>query len=160
MTTITDYFYLSTIIRKQYNERKHQLPQSKVIFTNGCFDVLHIGHVELLKYCASLGKVIVGLNSDLSVKKIKGPDRPINCEADRKRMLLAIKYVSDVYIFEEETPYKLIKTIKPDLIVKGGDYKNETIVGSDLYKAITFNFLDGYSTTNLISKIIGKGKSN
>lgn len=144
---------VSAILTYHLTDRNHKLPQSKVIFTNGCFDILHVGHIELLKYCASLGKVIVGLNSDLSVRRIKGPNRPINCEKDRKDMLLAIKYVSEVHIFDEDTPYQLIKSIKPDLIVKGGDYKNKQIVGSDLCETITFNFLDGYSSTNLISKI-------
>ena len=94
-----------------------------IVFTNGCFDILHRGHIELLKYCKSLGKVTVGINSDKSVSNLKGPRRPFFSQEDRKFMLESCKYVDDVIIFDEETPYNLIKTLKPDIIVKGGDYK-------------------------------------
>jgi D-beta-D-heptose 7-phosphate kinase/D-beta-D-heptose 1-phosphate adenosyltransferase len=121
-----------------------------LVFTNGCFDVLHRGHVELLKYCKSLGTVIVGLNSDISVKLLKGETRPFFCQKDRKFMLESCKYVDGVVIFDEETPYNLIKRLKPDIIVKGGDYKPENVVGSDLAKVKIFNYIDGYSTTNIL----------
>lgn len=123
------------------------------IFTNGCFDVLHKGHFELLKYCKSLGYVIVGINSDLSVKKLKGETRPIFSDEDRKFMLLSCKYVDEVFIFDEETPYELIKIIKPDIIVKGGDYKKENVIGVDLAEVKIFNYIDGYSTTKVLEKI-------
>ena len=123
------------------------------VFTNGCFDVLHLGHVELLKYCASLGEVIVGLNSDESIKRLKGPSRPINDEQSRLRILESIKYVSSVKIFDEDTPYELIKSLKPDLIVKGGDYKPEEVAGHDLCEVKIFETLVGHSSTAIIQKI-------
>ena len=125
----------------------------KTIFTNGCFDVLHRGHFELLKYCKSLGHVIVGLNSDSSVSKLKGSSRPVFSQEDREFMLLSCKYVDEVHVFEEDTPYNLIKTKKPDIIVKGGDYTVDTVVGHDLCEVIIFNYIDGYSTTKTLSKI-------
>lgn len=126
----------------------------KVVFTNGCFDILHKGHVELLKFCKSLGcLVIVGVNSDKSVKRLKGDTRPVNSETDRVEILKAIKYVDHVHIFEEDTPYDLIKKIQPDIIVKGGDYNKEDVVGADLCEVVIFNYLDGYSTTKTIKNI-------
>ena len=125
------------------------------VFTNGCFDILHRGHLELLKYCASMacpamgGYVTVGLNSDESVKKLKGTGRPINNQKDRKFHLESLKFVHKVIIFNEETPYELIKSIEPDIIVKGGDYKKEDVVGQDLCKVLILKYLKGYSTTNL-----------
>lgn len=125
----------------------------KIIFTNGCFDILHRGHVELLKFCKTLGHVVVGLNSDSSVKKIKGKHRPINSQEDRKLILESLKYIDHVVVFEEETPYNLIKAISPDIIVKGGDYKKNEVVGSDICEVIIFDYLDGYSTTKTIQSI-------
>ena len=126
------------------------------VFTNGCFDILHRGHVELLKYCSSIacpamgGCVVVGLNSDESVKKLKGDDRPINNQKDRKFLLQSLRFVDDVVIFEEDTPYELIKRFEPDIIVKGGDYDPDTVVGSDLCEVRIFDHKEGYSTTNLL----------
>lgn len=127
----------------------------KKIFTNGCFDILHKGHFELLKYCKNFGYVVVGINSDASIKKLKGEGRPIFSQEDRKFMLLSCKYVDEVIIFEEETPYDLIKKIKPDIIVKGGDYTLSNVVGNNLAKIKIFNYLDGYSTTKTLEKING-----
>ena len=124
-----------------------------VIFTNGCFDILHRGHVELLRYCHSLGRVVVGLNSDRSVKQLKGESRPYNNESDRQLILEACRFVDEVMIFDEETPYELIKRVKPDIVVKGGDYKKEDVVGNDLAEVKIFNFVDGYSTTNLLEQM-------
>ena len=125
----------------------------KTVFTNGCFDILHRGHFELLKYCKMLGStVIVGLNGDESVKKLKGKTRPYFSQEDRKFALEACKFVDRVLIFEEETPYNLINKIKPDIIVKGGDYKKEEIVGNDLAEVKVFNFVEGYSSTSIIEK--------
>jgi len=98
------------------------------------------------------GHVVIGLNSDESVKKLKGQNRPINTELDRKYILKSIKYVDEVLIFNEETPYELIKTINPDIIVKGGDYEEKDVVGNDLCEVRIFNYKEGYSTTNLLSK--------
>ncbi len=124
---------------------------SKVIFTNGCFDILHRGHFELLKYCKSLGStVIVGLNSDKSVKKLKGESRPFNNQKDRKFALESCKYVDHVMIFDETTPYNLINQLKPDIIVKGGDYKKKDVVGYDIATVKIFKFVKGYSTTNVL----------
>ena len=126
---------------------------SNVVFTNGAFDILHLGHVRLLEFCKSLGGyLIVGLNSDDSVKRLKGPKRPINNQNDRLIILKALRYVDEVVIFEEDTPYNLIKEIRPDIIVKGGDYKAGDVVGHDLARVVIFNFQDGYSTTNIIKK--------
>ncbi len=131
----------------------------KVVFTNGCFDIIHRGHVEYLNEAKSLGDfLVVGLNSDSSVRKLKGPERPVVNETDRAFVLSSLKAVDAVIIFEEETPYELIKFVKPDFLVKGGDWKKEDIVGSDIVeeyggKVISLKFVDSYSTTGLISKI-------
>jgi D-beta-D-heptose 7-phosphate kinase/D-beta-D-heptose 1-phosphate adenosyltransferase len=126
------------------------------VFTNGCFDILHKGHVELLAYCKSLGHVTVGLNSDNSVKRLKGLSRPLNKESDRKRILEALRYVDQVIIFEEDTPYRLISKLKPDFIVKGGDYREQEVIGSDLCEVKIFESVKGYSTTNIINQIVEK----
>lgn len=134
----------------------------KIVFTNGCFDILHLGHVEYLNEARSQGDVlIVAINSDASVKKIKGPDRPINNELDRGKMLLNLKAVDCVQIFTEETPLEIIKLINPHVLVKGGDWKPNQIVGSDYVLAKggivkSLMFKDGYSTSNLIQAVQGK----
>lgn len=128
-----------------------------IVFTNGCFDVLHRGHVEYLKQSRKLGKrLIVGLNSDESVKRLKGPNRPVNSQEDRKAVLLALRFVDEVIIFEEETPLELIRAIKPDIITKGGDYKPEQVVGHTFVKqTIIIPFLEGYSSTRIINETVG-----
>jgi rfaE bifunctional protein nucleotidyltransferase chain/domain len=126
------------------------------VFTNGCFDILHRGHVELLAYCKNLGRVTVGLNSDDSVKRLKGLSRPMNNENDRRRILEALRYVDEVVIFEEDTPYELILRLKPDFIVKGGDYRAHEVIGSDLCEVRIFETVDGYSTTEFINRIVEK----
>jgi len=130
---------------------------NNVIFTNGCFDILHTGHVQLLKECKKLagdnGKVIVGLNSDTSVKKLKGESRPINDQESRKLLLESLRFVDEVIIFEEETPELLIEKIRPDILVKGGDYSIDQIVGKQYAKkVVVFPYVDGKSTTNTIEK--------
>lgn len=128
-----------------------------IIFTNGCFDILHVGHVKLLEHCKSLGgKVIVGVNSDDSIKRLKGPSRPINNQNDRAMFLRAIRYVDEVYIFEEDTPYQLIKQLRPKIIVKGGDYNPLSVIGNDISKVCIFNYIEGYSTTSMINKVKNK----
>lgn len=128
----------------------------RVVFTNGCFDVLHKGHLTLLKEARSLGdKLVVGLNSDASVKRLKGETRPINNINTRKEQLELIPYVDEVIVFEEDTPYNLIKVLKPDLIVKGGDYTVEEIVGHDISPVHIVSTVEGYSTSNLIGEING-----
>jgi len=126
-----------------------------IIFTNGCFDIIHSGHVTYLKSAKALGDIlIVGLNSDSSVKKLKGDTRPINNESHRSSVLSAIKYVDYVVIFNDETPYELIKTIKPKFLVKGGDYAGKDIVGSEFSENVrTVDFIKGISTSEIINKI-------
>jgi len=126
----------------------------KTVFTNGCFDILHLGHISLLKFCRSLGDVvIVGINSDESVKRLKGSSRPINGQEERKIFLESIKYVDEVHIFHEDTPFELISQIRPDIIVKGGDYRPEEVVGNNLAKVVIFETVDGFSTTKKIKDI-------
>ncbi len=126
----------------------------KTVFTNGCFDIIHRGHLELLKYCKSVGeKVVVGINSDKSVKMLKGTTRPINNQEDRKFLLESLVYVDEVVIFDDETPLNLIKKVKPDIIIKGGDYSCEEVVGNKLAEVIIFETVDGYSTTKIIENI-------
>ncbi len=130
----------------------------KIVFTNGCFDIIHAGHVDYLEKAKSLGDVlVVGLNSDESIKRIKGPERPINIQEHRKRVLEALKPVDLVIIFDEDTPERLIKEIKPDVLVKGGDWKIENIVGADFVKSYggevkTIDFVYDISTTKIIQK--------
>lgn len=131
----------------------------KVVFTNGCFDILHRGHVAYLNEAKSLGDLlIVGLNSDASVKRLKGEERPVNSEQDRKFVLENLKAVDHVEIFEQDTPLELIKRVVPNVLVKGGDWKPEQIVGSEFVlsnggKVLSLNFVDGFSTTKIIEKI-------
>ena len=126
----------------------------KIIFTNGCFDIIHRGHIELLKYASSLGeKLIVGLNTDESVRKNKGPERPYNTESDRKAVLESIRWVDEVVLFNEKTPIDLINIIKPDIIVKGSDYFAEDVVGKEIAKIVIFEKIDGLSTTKTIKNI-------
>jgi rfaE bifunctional protein nucleotidyltransferase chain/domain len=125
----------------------------KLVFTNGCFDILHVGHVKLLEYCSSLGDVVVGLNSDASVKRLKGANRPVNDQDSRKTVLESLRYVSEVLIFDEDTPYALISALKPDLIVKGGDYNPTEVVGSDIAGVLIFPTREGFSTTGMIEKM-------
>ena len=147
--------YQITNIRKFQEEN----PGKKVVFTNGCFDILHRGHVTYLNEAKAQGDfLIVGLNSDDSVKRLKGPERPINSEEDRKFVLENLKAIDAVVIFTEDTPYNLIKEISPNVLVKGGDWSVDQIVGSDLVMANggevkSLNFVDGFSTTKTISQI-------
>jgi cytidyltransferase-related domain len=147
-------------IEKICNSLREQ--NKKIVFTNGCFDILHRGHIEYLTKAKEFGDVlIVGLNSDPSVQRLKGKDRPINPEADRARILDALKPVDYVVIFEEDTPLRLIQMVKPDVLVKGGDYKVEEIVGSEYVmsyggKVEIIPFVEGKSTTKIIQKIKGE----
>lgn len=126
-----------------------------VVFTNGCFDILHRGHITYLQQAASLGQhLIIGLNSDRSVRALKGPERPVNNEEDRSFMLAALRCVDEVVIFDEDTPEELLSHLKPDILVKGGDYKVEEVAGRQYAgKVEILPFVDGYSTTSLIHKI-------
>jgi rfaE bifunctional protein nucleotidyltransferase chain/domain len=131
----------------------------RIVFTNGCFDILHIGHARYLYAARALGDfLIVAVNSDRSVKTLKGPERPVVNEAERAEMIAALGCVDMTVIFDEETPYEVIKRIIPQVLVKGGDWKEEDIVGSDIVKAAggevkSITFTEGSSTTNIISRI-------
>ncbi|MEE4178215.1 MAG: adenylyltransferase/cytidyltransferase family protein, partial [Bacteroides sp.] len=108
----------------------------KVVFTNGCFDILHLGHIDYLSKAADLGHVlVVGLNTDASVRRLKGPGRPVNDQTARAALIASLFFVSKVVLFDEDTPYELIKSVQPDILVKGSDYKPEDIVGYDVVKA-------------------------
>ena len=129
-----------------------------IVFTNGCFDILHRGHVEYLKASKELGDyLIVGINSDSSVKRLKGLDRPVNKQEDRVAVLQAIKYVDEVIVFDEDTPYRLIKEVKPDIITKGGDYTQDNVVGNDIAEVVILLYIQGYSTTGLVNAVKGQG---
>lgn len=144
-------------IKKTTEEFKNN--GKKIVFTNGCFDILHRGHAEYLEQAKSLGDLlVVGVNSDESVKRLKGDDRPINNESDRAFMLDKLKPVDLVTIFTEDTPFNLISEVIPDVLVKGGDWKEEDIVGSDVVKShggkvISLKFVDSYSTTAIIDRM-------
>lgn len=145
---------LSSEDEKYFQENQNR----KIVFTNGCFDILHSGHVQYLNQAKEQGDIlIVGLNSDASVKRLKGPKRPINAQLDRKYVLENLKPVDRVIIFEEDTPLNLIKSISPHLLVKGGDWTVDQIVGSEFVIANggdvkSLQFKDGYSTTSIIEK--------
>lgn len=130
-----------------------------IVFTNGCFDILHTGHLNYLERARALGdRLVIGLNSDDSVRRLKGDERPINTLNDRALMLASLMFVDAVIPFEEDTPYRLISDVLPDVLVKGGDYLAENIVGADIVtqhggKVEVLQFIDGFSTTSIIEKI-------
>jgi len=132
---------------------------NKVVFTNGCFDIIHRGHIEVLARTADLGdKLVIGLNSDQSIQKIKGEDRPIIDEQSRAILLAALSFVDAVVLFSEDTPLKLIGALLPNILAKGGDYKIKTIVGHEIIlqnggKVKLVPFVDGFSSTTIIDKI-------
>ncbi|MDD5507357.1 MAG: D-glycero-beta-D-manno-heptose 1-phosphate adenylyltransferase [Bacteroidales bacterium] len=130
-----------------------------IVFTNGCFDVLHLGHIDYLSKAADMGDVlIIGLNSDESVRRLKGESRPVNDENARSLVLASLRFVTAVVLFDEDTPYELIRLVQPDVLVKGSDYRTDEIIGHDIVTArggrvVTIDFLPGYSTSHLIQKI-------
>lgn len=149
------------ITTKQFNILKSDtLSLKKIVFTNGCFDIIHSGHILYLEEAKGLGDVLVlGLNSDASVKRLKGDSRPVNNQLDRAIVLSGLSSVDFVIVFDEDTPYNLINTIKPDILVKGGDWSISDIVGSDIVltnggEVKSLLFKDGKSTTNIIKKIM------
>jgi D-glycero-beta-D-manno-heptose 1-phosphate adenylyltransferase len=160
-----DYFaQLQQKIVYDYQELTNYLAlwrfkDQKVVFTNGCFDILHRGHVEYLAKAASLADImVVGLNTDSSVTRLKGSKRPVQDETSRAMILASLSFISKVVLFDEDTPYELIKFIQPDILVKGSDYKAEDIVGYDIIKAkngevVTIDLVDGYSTTAIVRKL-------
>ncbi|WP_024954279.1 D-glycero-beta-D-manno-heptose-7-phosphate kinase [Sulfurospirillum arcachonense] len=140
--------------KEEISKLLEKFRDKKIVFTNGCFDILHVGHVKYLEIAKSFGDMlIVGLNSDDSVKRLKGESRPINPSEDRAYVLSALESVSFVVEFEEDTPYELISIVQPDVLVKGGDYEGKVVVGSDIAKEVRLvDFVDGKSTTNIIKK--------
>ena len=138
--------------------KRYKANGKKVVFTNGCFDILHVGHVKYLQVAKSFGDIlIVGLNSDESVSRLKGPTRPVNIAEDRAYILAALEAVDFVVPFAEDTPHNLIKMIEPDVLVKGGDYEGKTVVGTEFARELKLvDFVDGKSTTKTIQKIQGK----
>ena len=156
LNKITDLPSLKSKLSKWKGDGK------KVVFTNGVFDLLHVGHITYLAKAAEMGdKLFIGLNSDASVKRIKGEDRPVNDQNSRAMLLAALFFVDAVVVFEEDTPQQLITALLPDILVKGADYEIENIVGAKEVIANggevkTINFVDGYSSTSIIQKIKDK----
>jgi D-glycero-beta-D-manno-heptose 1-phosphate adenylyltransferase len=160
-------------LQKIYNDldslvqatKKWKLDKKTIVFTNGCFDLIHLGHIRYLEEAKCLGdKLIIGVNSTASVAKLKGSHRPINDEATRLNVLAAFWFVDAVIVFDEDTPYHLIQAILPDVLVKGGDWDIKNIVGSDLVlnnggKVESLQFIDNYSTSKLEAKIISEYKN-
>ena len=147
------------VSRDFFKENDFKLHQQKIVFTNGCFDVLHFGHVHYLLEAKKLGDIlVVGLNSDDSVRRLKGPTRPINGEKERAFVLASLAFVDYITLFEEDTPGNLIKVVQPDVLVKGGDYTIEQIVGADFVMqnggtVTTIPFVEGYSSTQIIEQL-------
>ena len=142
-----------------FRENDVKLHRQKIVFTNGCFDVLHYGHAQYLLEAKKLGDILViGLNSDASVRRLKGESRPINGEKERAFMLAAFAFVDYVVVFEEDTPKELIEVVKPNILVKGGDYQIENIVGADFVMknggtVTTIPFVEGFSSTHIIEQL-------
>ena len=163
---MTKYDFLKTkiISRDKLDENLAywRFKNKKIVFTNGCFDLLHLGHLDYLVKAADLGDVlIIGLNSDNSVKQLKGSNRPLLDENARAHLLAGFSFVTKVIVFDEDTPYNLIKQVKPDILVKGKDYKKEEVVGYDIVEkngaeVITLDLVKGYSTSGIIQKIQSK----
>jgi rfaE bifunctional protein nucleotidyltransferase chain/domain len=136
-----------------------RLLSQKIVFTNGCFDILHRGHIEYLSQAHEKGNILViGLNSDASVKRIKGEGRPVQDEQSRALILASLRFVEAVVLFDEDTPLELIKIVNPDVLVKGGDYTEETIVGADFVKAnggevVVIPLVEGYSTSGILNQV-------
>lgn len=157
LENIKNKIVTSALLEERIREWRKQ--KCKIVFTNGCFDILHLGHIDYLARAADFGnKFVIGLNTDRSVSRIKGPTRPINDEHSRSMVIAALEFVSAVTFFNEPTPYELIRLVQPDILVKGADYKAEDIVGYDIVMARggsveTIPLVSGYSTTNIESRI-------
>ena len=151
---IVDRSLLTSLCKKWEKEKL------EIVFTNGCFDIIHFGHVQSLLQASELGDILfVGLNSDESVRRLKGDNRPVQDENSRALILAAFEFVDYVCIFQEDTPYELIKSVQPDILVKGGEYKPHEIVGYDIVtakngKVVTVDMIKGYSSTGIINRIL------
>lgn len=157
---IVSLHYLEILLNNQRQPNKQEKQQPKVVFTNGCFDLVHRGHVDYLSKARDLGDLlIVGLNSDDSVRRLKGEQRPISNQQSRAIVLAAFAFVDYVVIFDEDTPLNLIMSIKPDILVKGGDYNHDNVVGADFVESYggrleLIPLVPGESTTNLVNKMM------
>ncbi len=158
-TAITDKIFTLSQLKTQADAWKGE--GNCVVFTNGCFDLLHTGHITYLAKAAELGdKLIIGLNADQSVQRLKGPNRPVNNEQSRSLLLAALLFTDAIVVFDEDTPHNVITTLLPNVLVKGGDYTIDNIVGAQEVLANggevkTINFVDGYSSTSIINRIRG-----
>jgi D-beta-D-heptose 7-phosphate kinase/D-beta-D-heptose 1-phosphate adenosyltransferase len=150
--------HIKTVKEIKKVAKRYRKQNKKIVFTNGCFDILHKGHVSYLNNAKALGDIlIVGVNSDDSVRRLKGEGRPINSHDDRAYILSALECVDYVVIFDEDTPYELIERVKPDILVKGADYEGKVVVGSDIAKeTVLIDFVEGTSTTSTIERILGR----
>ena len=152
-----DKIYTWETLQQQLQKWREQ--DLKIVFTNGCFDLVHLGHVDYLEKARNLGdKLVLGLNTDASIKGLKGEERPLQDEMSRARIMASLLFVDAVVLFSEPTPYNLINLVQPDILVKGDDYSPENIVGADIVKAKggkikTIPFVKGYSTSNIVAKI-------
>lgn len=149
-------------VRELEQRLKHwRFHSHRLVFTNGCFDILHRGHLDYLSRAADLGDIlIIGLNTDNSVKRIKGPGRPLNAQADRAQLLASLFFVQAVVLFEQDTPLELIRQVRPDVLVKGGDYQKHQVVGQELVeegggRVEIIDLVPGYSTSRIIDKFRG-----
>ena len=154
---INNKIFLEKDLRKKLDSWKQN--GEKIVFTNGCFDLIHLGHIEVLARSADLGdRLIIGVNTDMSIKNIKGKNRPIIKEDSRAKQLAAVEFVDAVILFNESTPNKIINHIKPDIITKGGDYKTDEVVGHETViqnngSVVIIPLTQGYSTTSILNKI-------
>jgi rfaE bifunctional protein nucleotidyltransferase chain/domain len=150
---------LKTLPEAEEVIKQWQAKGDKVVFSNGCFDIVHLGHIDYLEKARALGdRLVIGVNTDNSVSRLKGPLRPVVNEYARARLLAALEFVDTVILFDEPTPKELIESLKPDILVKGSDYREDEVVGADFVKrnggeVKLINLVDGYSTTSLIEKI-------
>lgn len=159
MNDIIQHINGKIVAQDFFVQNEERLHQQKIVFTNGCFDILHRGHATYLAQARQMGDLlVVGLNSDASVRRLKGPDRPVNDEQSRALLLAALEMVDYVVLFEEDTPYNLILKVKPDLLVKGGDYDIDNIVGADFVQqrggeVRTIPFVQGFSSSSIIDHL-------
>lgn len=159
MNDILQHINGKIVAQDFFVQNEERLHQQKIVFTNGCFDILHRGHATYLAQARQMGDLlVVGLNSDASVRRLKGPDRPVNDEQSRALLLAALEMVDYVVLFEEDTPYNLILKVKPDLLVKGGDYDIDNIVGADFVRqrggeVRTIPFVQGFSSSSIIDHL-------
>ncbi len=152
MTSNSTYIHISESLKSARNNKQ-------IVFTNGCFDIVHIGHLATLRSARALGDfLVVGLNSDASIKRLKGSERPIVPQSERQELLESLRFVDAVFIFDEDTPYELIKAVKPDILVKGGDWEIAQIIGHDLVtswggKTCSIPYIENHSTSLLLDRI-------